>query len=89
MRAKTKPKRELDWPSCDAVTKDLIQRDRPTLLTELTGGRAIKQTLNVEFAVVKQRRADLLFELDDASCSYWIARARTTIRWSTGSASTI
>ena len=67
MRAKSKPKRELDWPSYDAVAKDLIQRDRPTLLTELTGGRAIKQTLNVEFAVVEQRRADLLFELDDDS----------------------
>ena len=67
MRAKTKPKREVDWPSYDAVAKDLIQRDRPTLLTELTGGRAIKQTLNVEFAVVEQRRADLLFELDDDS----------------------
>ena len=67
MRAKTKPKRELDWPSYDAVTKDLIQRDRPMLVTQLTGGRAVKQTLNVEFAIVEQRRADLLFELDDDS----------------------
>ena len=51
----------------DAVLKDLFQRDHPKLLQQLTGGRLVKQTLNVEFAIVAERRADLLLELDDDS----------------------
>ena len=57
----------------DAVLKDLFQRDHPTLLTQLIGldpisrGVGVKQTLNVELAIVEERRADLLFELEDDS----------------------
>ena len=51
----------------DAVLKDLFQRDHPKLLERLTGGKRAKQTLNVEFATVAERRADLLLELDDNS----------------------
>ena len=62
----------------DAVLKDLFQRDHPTLLTQLIGldppsqgasakRTGVKQTLNVEFAIIEERRADLLFELDDGS----------------------
>ena len=54
-----------EWLSYDAVTKDIFQRDRPALLNRLTGGLAVGRTLNVEFAVVKSRRADLLFELEN------------------------
>ena len=53
-----------EWPNYDAVAKDIFQRNRPALLTRLTGGVAVGKTLNVEFAVVKSRRADL-FELDN------------------------
>jgi hypothetical protein len=51
----------------DAVLKDLFQRDHPTLLKLLSGGIGVKQTLNVELAIVEERRADLLFELEDQS----------------------
>jgi len=51
----------------DAVLKDLFQRDHPMLLNRLTGGAAVRQSLNVELAIVEERRADLLFELDDQS----------------------
>ncbi len=57
----------------DAVLKDLFQRDHPTLLTQLIGldprssGIGVKQTLNVELAMIEERRADLLFELEDGS----------------------
>ena len=51
----------------DTVLKDLFQRDRPKLLERLTGGKRVKQTLNVELAMVDERRADLLLELDDDS----------------------
>ena len=56
-----------DWLSYDAVLKDLFQRDHPTLLNRLTGGAGVSQTLNVELAIVEERRADLLFELADQS----------------------
>ena len=39
-------------------------RDRPTLLNRLTGGVAVKESLNVEFPTVLQRRCDLLFLLE-------------------------
>jgi hypothetical protein len=32
----------------DSTIKDLIQRDRPTLVTHLSGGIAIRAFLNVE-----------------------------------------
>lgn len=51
----------------DAVLKDLFQRDHPKLLERLTGGKRVKKTLNVELAMVTERRADLLLELDDDS----------------------
>jgi len=51
----------------DAVLKDLFQRDHPTLLNQLCGGVAVTQTLNTELAIVEERRADLLFELEDRS----------------------
>ncbi len=51
----------------DTVLKDLFQRDRPKLLERLTGGKRVKQTLNVELAMVAERRADLLLELDDVA----------------------
>jgi predicted transposase YdaD len=51
----------------DAVLKDLFQRDHPTLLKQLCGGRDVRQSLNVELAIVEERRADLLFELEDES----------------------
>ena len=48
----------------DAVLKDLFQSDSPTLLDELSGGRRILHPLNVEFASVIERRADLAFLLE-------------------------
>ena len=49
----------------DAVMKDVFQRDRPSLLEEFTGGVAVKQSLNVEFTKVVERRSDLLFLLEN------------------------
>lgn len=51
----------------DAVLKDLFQKDRPALLERLTGGVAVRESLNVEFASVAERRADLLLLLEDES----------------------
>jgi predicted transposase YdaD len=51
----------------DAVLKDLFQQDHPTLLSRLTGGKAVRESLNVEFAAVMERRADLLLLLIDKS----------------------
>ena len=51
----------------DAVLKDLFQRDHPSLLDRLTGGIAVRESLNVEFAAVAERRADLLLLLEDES----------------------
>jgi hypothetical protein len=47
----------------DAVLKDLFQTDRPSILTEWTAGVPIRESLNVEFAVVLERVADLVFLL--------------------------
>ena len=65
MHSSQKPRRE--WLRYDAVLKDLFQRDHPTLLSQLSGGIGVKQTLNAELAIVEERRADLLFELEDDS----------------------
>jgi len=51
----------------DRVLKDLFQVDQPQLLTELTGGAAIREFLNVEFPRVMERRADLVALLADGS----------------------
>jgi hypothetical protein len=51
----------------DAVLKDLFQRDHPSLLKQLCGGVGVRQSLNVELAIVEERRSDLLFELEDKS----------------------
>ena len=51
----------------DAVLEGLFQRDHPALLEQLTRGVAVRESLNVEFASVVERRADLLFLLDDDS----------------------
>ena len=49
----------------DRVLKDLFQRDHPSLLDVLTGGRRVREFLNVEFPKVEERRADLVALLDD------------------------
>ncbi len=49
----------------DAVVKDLFQRDRPSLLDDLTGGVAVKEFLNLELSAVEERVADLLVLLAD------------------------
>lgn len=51
----------------DAVVKDLFQRDRPSILDAYTGGRTVRGFLNVEFAMVEERVADLLIELGDGA----------------------
>lgn len=51
----------------DEVMKDVFQRDRPTLLTNLAEGHKIREFLNPEFAVVEKRVADLLILLSDGS----------------------
>ena len=49
----------------DRVLKDLFQRDHPSLLDQLAGGRRVREFLNVEFPKVIERRADLAVLLDD------------------------
>lgn len=51
----------------DLVVKDLFQRDRPSLLDELTGGIAVREILSVELARVEERRADLVLSLADGT----------------------
>ena len=57
--------RMTDQPRYDAVVKDLIEHDRPSLLYRVTGGKAIRASLNVEYAMVEERRSDLLYLLED------------------------
>ncbi len=49
----------------DAVVKDLFQRERPSILDAYIGDRKIRGFLNIEFAIVEERIADLLIELGD------------------------
>lgn len=63
----TKKKQKRQQFRYDAVVKDLFQQDRPSLLDQLTGGRAVRQFLNPEFAVVEERVADMLVLLEDDS----------------------
>lgn len=51
----------------DAVVKDLVQRDQSSILDAYIGNRKVRGFLNVEFAIVEERIADLLIELDDGS----------------------
>ena len=54
----------------DPVLKNLFLRLGPSLLQQLTGGRQIRAPLNVELQQlreVKERKVDLLYELDDDS----------------------
>jgi hypothetical protein len=51
----------------DSTIKDLIQRDRPSLLTQLSGGIAIRAFLNVELPKVQDRKLDLVLLLEDGS----------------------
>lgn len=51
----------------DAVVKDLVQRDPSFILDACLAGRKIRGFLNVEFALVEERIADLLIELDDGA----------------------
>ena len=49
----------------DAVLKDLFERDRPSLLTELTGGVPIRAFLNVEIPKMIDRRVDSVAQLEN------------------------
>jgi predicted transposase YdaD len=54
----------------DPILKSLFLRLQPSLLDRLSGGQAIRGALNVELQQlreVKERKVDLLFELDDNS----------------------
>lgn len=51
----------------DAVVKDLVQRDQSSILDAYIRSRKVRGFLNVEFAIVEERIADLLIELDDSS----------------------
>lgn len=51
----------------DAIVKDLFQRDQPSILARCVGDRKIRGFLNIEFAIVEERIADLLVELDDGT----------------------
>ncbi len=51
----------------DSTLKELWERDRPSLLEILTGGVAIRETLNVELPRVQARRADIVYLLADGS----------------------
>ena len=46
-----------DASKYDLVVKDLFQRDHPSLLDQLTAGKAVREILNVELARVEERRA--------------------------------
>ena len=50
----------------DAVAKDILENDRPHVLSRMTGGKAIVESLNVEFAII-ERRSDLLYLLEDGT----------------------
>ena len=51
----------------DAIAKDVFEKDRPALLERVTGGKAIQASLNVEYAMVEERRSDLLYLLEDGT----------------------
>src|SRR5205814_1131490 len=56
-----------DASKYDLVVKDLFQRDHPSLLDQLTAGKAVREILNVELARVEERRADLVLLLSDGT----------------------
>lgn len=49
----------------DALIKDSFERDRPSVLDELTGGRRIRAFLSLELRAVEKRIPDLLILLED------------------------
>ena len=51
----------------DRVVKDLFQKDRPSLLEQMTGGLHVSEFLNIEFQRMIERRADLVARLEDDS----------------------
>ena len=51
----------------DSVLKDLFERDRPSLLQELTEGVPIKEFLNVELPKLIDRRVDCVALLADGT----------------------
>ena len=53
--------------SFDGTVKEMLQRELPGLVGELTGGLRIREFLNVEFPRVLERRVDLLLLLEDES----------------------
>src|SRR5713101_1812969 len=56
-----------DGNKYDLVVKDLLQRDHPSLLDQLTAGVAVREVLSVELARVEERRADLVLLLADGA----------------------
>jgi hypothetical protein len=51
----------------DGALKDFFVSERPSLLTDLTGGIPVVEFLNVELPKVLDRRADLIMRLEDRS----------------------
>ena len=47
----------------DRVLRDLFQTDHPSLFEHLTGGRRVREFLNVQFPKTLERRAQLLMKL--------------------------
>src|ERR1051325_3041277 len=52
-------------PRYDTVLKDLFQKDRPTLLSQLAGDARVMEFLDTELAVVERRTVDLLVLLSN------------------------
>lgn len=55
-------KRRIDF---DGALKEFFETERPGLLSQLTGGKGVKQFLNVELPTVRTRKVDLLLLLED------------------------
>ena len=51
----------------DGALKQFFERQQPSLVLDLTGGVAVKQSLNVELPRVQERKVDLVLLLADES----------------------
>lgn len=51
----------------DGALKEFFERRRPSLLMDLTGGVAVKESVNVELPEVRDRKVDLVLRLADDS----------------------
>jgi hypothetical protein len=51
----------------DGALKQFFERQQPSLVMDLTGGVAVKQSLNVELPRVQERKVDLVLLLTDES----------------------